>query len=128
MSKGPFLASEFVATKFSSAAEKAEFGSALLKFLGADCAPGLFTNKLYQRLSMTFAHIAHDNRSQFYEEWFASLSGQVRFLEHTLRFPATEVRNSRFRMWRVRFSGRSATGIIFCGIRCSSQKSNAGRN
>ena len=87
MSKGPFLASEFVATKFSSAAEKAEFGNALLNFLDADFAPGLFTNKFYQRLSMTFGHIARYNRSQFYEEWFASLSAQVRFLEHTLRFP-----------------------------------------
>lgn len=87
MSKGPFLASEFVATKFSSAAEKAEFGNALLNFLDADFAPGLFSNKFYQRLSMTFGHIAHYNRSQFYEEWFASLSAQVRFLEHTSRFP-----------------------------------------
>jgi hypothetical protein len=87
MSRGPFSASEFVATKFSSAAEKAEFGNALLKFLDADCAPGLFTNRLYQRLSMTFGHIAHYNRLQFYEEWFASLSAQIRFLEHTLRFP-----------------------------------------
>ena len=87
MSKELFLASEFVATKFSSAAEKAEFGNALLNFLDADFAPGLFSNKFYQRLSMTFGHIAHHNRSQFYEEWFASLSAQVRFLEHTLRFP-----------------------------------------
>ena len=61
MSKELFLASEFVATKFSSTAEKAEFGNALLKFLDADCAPGLFTNRLYQRLSMTFGHIAHYN-------------------------------------------------------------------
>jgi hypothetical protein len=87
MSKELFLASEFVATKFSSTAEKAEFGNALLKFLDADCAPGLFTNRLYQRLSMTFGHIAHYNRFQFYEERFASLSAQIRFLEHTLRFP-----------------------------------------
>ena len=87
MSKELFLASEFVATKFSSTAEKAEFGNALLKFLDADCAPGLFTNRLYQRLSMTFGHIAHYSRFQFYDEWFASLSAQIRFLEHTLRFP-----------------------------------------
>ena len=33
------------------------------------------------------AHIAHYNRTQFYEEWFSSLAAQVRFLKHTLRFP-----------------------------------------
>jgi hypothetical protein len=59
MPKGPFLASEFVPTKFSSAADKADFGNALLNFLDADCTQELFTKKLYQRLSMTFGHIAH---------------------------------------------------------------------
>jgi hypothetical protein len=36
---------------------------------------------------MSFGHIAHYNRAQFYEEWFSSRAGQVRFLKHTLRFP-----------------------------------------
>ena len=59
MSKGPFLPSEFVPTKFSSAADKADFGNALLNFLDAECPQQLFNKKLYHRLSMTFGHIAH---------------------------------------------------------------------
>jgi hypothetical protein len=87
MSKGLFLASELVATKFSSAAEKAEFGNALLHLIDSGFARNLFTDRLYGRLSNCFGHIAHYNSTQFYEEWFSSLSAQVRFLEHALRFP-----------------------------------------
>jgi hypothetical protein len=87
MTKGPFLASEFVATKFSSAAEKAEFGNALLHLIDSGFARNLFTDRLYGRLSNCFGHIAHYNSTQFYEEWFSSLSAQVRFLKHGLRFP-----------------------------------------
>ncbi|MGA9672994.1 MAG: hypothetical protein WBQ94_27590 [Terracidiphilus sp.] len=87
MPKGPFLPSDFTATKFSTAADKAEFGNTLLRFIESEWAPALFTKSFYNRLSMCFAHIAHYNRTQFYEEWFSSLSAQVRFLKHTLRFP-----------------------------------------
>jgi len=87
MPKGPFLPSDFTATKFSTAADKAEFGNALLRFIESEWAPALFTKSFYNRLSMCFGHIAHYNRTQFYEEWFSTLAAQVRFLKHTLRFP-----------------------------------------
>jgi hypothetical protein len=87
MPKGPFLPSDFTATKFSTAADKAEFGNTLLRFIESDWAPALSTKSFYNRLSMCFGHIAHYNRTQFYEEWFSSLAAQVRFLKHTLRFP-----------------------------------------
>ena len=87
MSKGPFLPSEFVPTKFSSAAEKAEFGNALLHFLDADCPQELFTKKLYQRLSMTFGHIAHYDRSGFYDTWFTRARHRAAFVEKMLRWP-----------------------------------------
>ena len=87
MTKGPFLASEFVATKFSSAAEKAEFGNALLHLIDSGFTRNLFTDRLYGRLSNCFGHIAHYSSTGFYEEWFLSLTTQVRFLEHTLQFP-----------------------------------------
>ena len=87
MPKGPFLPSDFTATKFSTAADKAEFGNTLLRFIESDWASALFTKHFYNRLSMCLAHIANYNRAQFYEEWFSSLSAQVRFLKHTLRFP-----------------------------------------
>ena len=87
MPKGPFLPSDFTATKFSTSAEKAEFGNTLLRFIESEWVPALFTKSFYNRLSMSFGHIAHYCRSQFYEEWFSSLAAQVRFLKHTLRFP-----------------------------------------
>ena len=87
MPKGPFLLSDFTATKFSTAADKAEFGNTLLRFIESEWASVLFTKSFYNRLSMCFGHIAHYNRAQFYEEWFSSLAAQVRFLKHTLRFP-----------------------------------------
>ena len=87
MPKGPFLPSDFTATKFSTAADKAEFGNILLRFIESEWAPALFTKSLYNRLSMCFSHISHYNRIQFYDEWFSSLAAQVRFLKHTLRFP-----------------------------------------
>lgn len=87
MPKGPFLPSDFTATKFSTAADKAEFGNTLLRFIESEWEPALFTKSFYNRLSMCLGHIAHYNRAQFYEEWFSSLAAQVRFLKHTLRFP-----------------------------------------
>ncbi len=87
MSKGPFSAPQFKPTKWSTAEDKARFGNTFLHFVELDFARGLFTEKFYSRLSNCFSHIAHCNCSQFYEEWFSSLSAQVRFLEHTLRFP-----------------------------------------
>jgi hypothetical protein len=87
MPKGPFLPSDFTATKFSTAADKAEFGNTFLRFIESEWAPALFTKSFYNRLSMSFGHIAHYNRTQFYEEWFSSLAAQVRFLKHTLKFP-----------------------------------------
>ncbi len=87
MPKGPFLPSDFTATKFSTAVDKAEFGNTLLRFIESEWASELFTKSFYNRLSMCFSHIAHYNRTQFYEEWFSSLAAQVRFLKHTLRFP-----------------------------------------
>ena len=87
MPNGPFLPSDFTATKYSTAADKAEFGNTLLRFIESEWASALFTKSFYNRLSMCFGHIAHYNRTQFYEEWFSSLAAQVRFLKHTLRFP-----------------------------------------
>ena len=87
MPKGPFLPSDFTATKFSTAADKAEFGNTLLRFIESEWASALFTKSFYNRLSMSFGHIAHYNRAQFYEEWFSSLADQAGFLKHTLRVP-----------------------------------------
>jgi hypothetical protein len=59
MPKELFLASDFVATKFSTAADKAHFGNLLLHFIDSGWKQTIFTEKFYSRLSMCFGHIAH---------------------------------------------------------------------
>ena len=57
MPKGPFLPSDFTATKFSTAADKAEFGNTLLRFIESEWAPALITKSFYNHLSMTRAEL-----------------------------------------------------------------------
>jgi len=76
MPKGPFLPSDFTATKFSTAADKAEFGNTLLHILDAGCPRELFTKKSHNRLSMTFGNIAHNDIYGFYSTWFKVCTGR----------------------------------------------------
>ena len=87
MPKGPFLPTEFTATKFSTVADKAEFGNHFLRFIESEWAQPLFTKKFYHRLSMCFGHIAHVDRPTFYETWFTSDQDRLCFLEKTLKWP-----------------------------------------
>ena len=87
MPQGPFLPSDFTATKFSSAADKAEVGNAFLHFIDSKWKQALFTEKFYKRLSKTFGHIAHYDRPTFYATWFTSDADQLRFLQNALRWP-----------------------------------------
>ena len=87
MPKGPFLPTEFTATKFSTAADKAEFGNHFLRFIETEWAQALFTKDFYHRLSMCFGHIAHCDRGTFYETWFTRDQDRLRFLEKTLKWP-----------------------------------------
>ena len=87
MPRGPFLPAEFTPTKFSTNADKAEFGNNLLRFIESEWAHALFTRDFYHRLSCCFGHIANYDRATFYETWFASDCDRLCFLEHTLRWP-----------------------------------------
>jgi hypothetical protein len=87
MPKGPFLPTEFTATKFSTAADKAEFGNHFLCFIESEWAQAHFTKDFYHRLSMCFGHIAHVDRPTFYETWFTCDHDRLRFLEKTLKWP-----------------------------------------
>jgi hypothetical protein len=87
MPKGPFLPEDFSTTKFSTAADKAEFGYHFLRFIDAEWAQALFTKGFYHRLSMCFGHIAHCDRATFYETWFTSDRDRLRFIEKTLKWP-----------------------------------------
>jgi hypothetical protein len=87
MPKGPFLASEFIPTEWSTAAEKAAFGNALLHFVDLGCPRELFTKKFYNRLSMTFGNIAHYNPEGFYDTWFTRDRHRLGFVHKLLRWP-----------------------------------------
>jgi hypothetical protein len=87
MPKGPFLPSEFVPTKFSSAQDKADFGNAFLRFIESEWPRTAFSKSFYNRLSMCFSHIAHYDAAGFYETWFTSDSDRLKFLRHTLAWP-----------------------------------------
>ena len=87
MPRGPFLPSEFIATEFSTAADKADFGNAFLHFIESEWRETLFTKTFYNRLSNTFGHIAHYNRPTFYSTWFTSDADRLRFLEQALEWP-----------------------------------------
>jgi hypothetical protein len=87
MNKGPFLPSDFRATKFSTAQDKANFGNTFLHFIESEWALTLFSKGFYNRISMCFGHIAHMDRQGFYETWFTSDADRLRFLRHTLGWP-----------------------------------------
>lgn len=87
MPKGPFSPSEFVATKWSTATDKANFGNTLLRFLDADCPRELFTKKFYTHLSNTFGNIAHYNLEGFYDTWFTRDRHRLAFVQKILRWP-----------------------------------------
>ncbi|MGA3374040.1 MAG: hypothetical protein ABSC48_20060 [Terracidiphilus sp.] len=87
MPKGPFLPSEFVPTKFSTAQDKADFGNMFLYFIESEWTRTVFAKSFYNRLSMCFGHIAHYDAAGFYETWFTADADQLRFLRHTLDWP-----------------------------------------
>jgi hypothetical protein len=59
MSKGPFVASQFVSTQWNTAEQKAKFGNTYLHFVDSGFERSLFTKQFYSRLSNCFFHIAH---------------------------------------------------------------------
>jgi hypothetical protein len=87
MPKGPFLPSEFVPTKFSTAQDKADFGNTFLHFIESEWARTAFSKSFYNRLSMCFSHKAHYDAAGFYATWFTTDADRLRFLRHTLAWP-----------------------------------------
>ena len=65
MAKGPFLSTDFLPTKFSTAADKADYGNAFLHFVDAEWKQSAFTEKFYSPLCNTFGHIAHYDELPF---------------------------------------------------------------
>jgi hypothetical protein len=82
-----FAADRFTPTKWDTADKKAAFARQFIKFVQSDFARSKFPKTFYQRLSMTFGHIAHFNQHGFFETFFTSTDGKVHFLRLTLAYP-----------------------------------------
>jgi hypothetical protein len=80
-----FDASQFTPTQFSTAEEKARFANHFVRFVEKDFPWTLFHKQFYNRLSMTFRHIAHFNQHRFYSVFFRTTADKVRFLRWTLQ-------------------------------------------
>lgn len=79
-----FTADQFVPTQWESTEQKARFAKQFIRFSQAAFAWQQFPHAFYLRLALTFGHIAHFNQHGFFEEFFSSTDGKVRFLKLTL--------------------------------------------
>lgn len=59
MAKKFFKASDFTDTPSAAKEAKVKFCEQFVRFVESDFAPSAFPKWFYQRLSMTFGHIAH---------------------------------------------------------------------
>ena len=82
-----FQASQFTATRWNTAQDKAAFAKQFVRFIQGGFAEKHFTDKFYRRLSNTFGHIAHYDRGGFWAEFFTTTADKVRFLEQALQWP-----------------------------------------
>ncbi len=67
---GTFQASNFTATQWNTAEDKARMADKLTKFILNGFQQGSFTKEMYKRLSTMFGHIAEYNIHGFYTVWF----------------------------------------------------------
>jgi hypothetical protein len=78
-----FTPDRFTATQWEPPEHKAEFARRFICFVESDFDWRQFTDEFYRRLSMTFGHIAHYDRSGFYDTFFTSTQDKIRFLRQT---------------------------------------------
>jgi hypothetical protein len=112
MPKGPFDATQFIATEWNSAADKAAFGNTYLHFIESGWKRSLFTKGFYQRLSNCFSHIAHYDIHGFYQTWFTCDKDRLEFLRWASRHPCYGDRSSRSPTLSGRSNNRSAAGTM----------------
>jgi hypothetical protein len=83
----PFQAEQFVATDFHTAEEKAKIGNTLVAFIETGFLENKFTHFLYRNLHNMFGHIAHYNKTGFYDAQFSDKESREMFLENLLDNP-----------------------------------------
>jgi len=86
MTKQIFTPDQFTPTQHSSAADKAKFANHFVDFVRSGYRWSKFHKWFYTRLSMTFGHIAHYNQSGFYQTFFDSGDGLIRFWRITMQY------------------------------------------
>ena len=82
---GQFQDSDFTATQWSTAADKAKMANKLTKFILNGFPKDSFTKEMYKRLSNMFGHIAEYNIHGFYSVWFQDDAACLKWAENTMR-------------------------------------------
>ena len=81
-----FTADRFTPTRWETAEQKANFARCFIRFVESDFAQTKFPHTFYLRLCLCCGHIAHYNQGAFYEHFFSTTEGKVRFLRQTLNW------------------------------------------
>ena len=84
ITKTVFRAEQFTPTKFSTAEDKAKFANQFIKFVESKFSLEQFPEWFYNRLSMTFGYIAHNDRMGFYNTFFTTVMDRIDFIKHTI--------------------------------------------
>lgn len=79
---GEFQASDFTATKWAAAEDKAKWANKFTKFILGSFQRGSFKKEIYKQLYNMFGHIAHYNSNGFYEKWFSDINACRGWAEH----------------------------------------------
>ena len=82
-----FRATDFTATSFDTAEDKARFAKQFGAFVESDFAKGKFPKAFYRRLTNCFGHIAHFNHDGFYAHFFTTTEGKLDFLRQCAQWP-----------------------------------------
>ena len=82
---GKFQASNFTATQWNTAEDKARMAGKLTKFILNGFQQGSFTKEMYKRLSTMFGHIAEYNLPGFYTVWFEDDAACLKWAENAMR-------------------------------------------
>lgn len=77
----------YTATKWDTVEDKEKFEKHFKRFVMSGFKRTLFYKWFYTRLSSTFGHIAHYNKSGFYDYFFTSAAGRKDFINDCMRYP-----------------------------------------
>ena len=82
---GQFQASNFTATQWNTAEDKAKMANKLTKFILNGFQHASFTKDMYKRLSSMFGHIAEYDIHGFYTVWFEDDAACLKWAENAMR-------------------------------------------